>query len=86
MNPRKAEHNKSVDTWVSDPLARLLFVNGPPMPARDGSQPPIPFASLEEMRDVWLDVRERILASMGSSGQVPWAEREWGDGTRDTHP
>ncbi len=81
MSPRKAEHNKSVDTWVSDPLARLLFVNGPPMPARNGDQPPIPFSSLDEMREVWLEVRERILASMGSSGQVPWAEREWGDGT-----
>lgn len=81
MSPRKAEHNKSVTSWVNDPLARLLFVNGPPMPARSGEQPPIPFASLEEMRQVWLEVRDQVLASMGSSGQVPWAEREWGDGT-----
>ena len=73
MRPRKAEHNKSVD--------RLLFVNGPPMPARAGEQPPVPFASLDEMREVWLQVREQILASMGTSGQVPWAEREWGDGS-----
>ncbi len=81
MSPRKAEHNKSVDNWVSDPLARLLFVNGPPMPARTGEQPPIPFASLDEMREVWFTVRERILASIPAAAPVPWAEREWGDGT-----
>jgi hypothetical protein len=67
---------------VTDPMARLLFKAGPPMPAQQGHMPPFPFASLDEMHATWLEVRASLLpelrAELGDSGQEPWAEREWG--------
>jgi hypothetical protein len=81
MSPRKAEQRKTVGNWSGDPLARMLFVNGPPPQARDGGQPPIPFATLDEMRAAWIEVREQLLPVLTRDGKVPWAERQWGDGS-----
>jgi hypothetical protein len=69
--------------WVTDPMARLLFKAGPPLPAQQGHMPPFPFGSLDEMHATWLEVRASLLpefrAELAGSGQEPWAEREWGD-------
>jgi hypothetical protein len=70
--------------WVTDPMARLLFKGGPPLPAQQGHMPPFPFASLDEMHEAWLEVRDSLLPELrselaGSEMTEPWAEREWGD-------
>ncbi len=78
---RKRNAQTSSGRWVSDPMARLLFKSGPPLPAQQGHMPPFPFASLEEMHEAWLEIRDALLpelrAELRDSGE-PWAEREWG--------
>ena len=78
---RKRNAETSSSRWVNDPMARLLFKSGPPMPAQQGHMPPFPFASLDEMHEAWLQIRAALLpelrAELGDSGE-PWAEREWG--------
>jgi hypothetical protein len=65
--------------WVTDPMARLLFKSGPPLPAQQGGMPPFPFASLDEMHEAWLEVREALLPELRTElAGEPWAEREWG--------
>ncbi|MBV8950529.1 MAG: hypothetical protein JOZ99_06625 [Actinobacteria bacterium] len=79
---RKRNVQAGSGKWVTDPMARLLFKSGPPLPAQQGLMPPFPFASLDEMHDAWRDVRDALLpelrAELRDAGADPWAEREWG--------
>jgi hypothetical protein len=79
---RKRTSQAASGRWTTDPMVRLLFKVGPPMPAQQGHMPPFPFESLEEMHETWLQVRESLLpelrAELAETGSEPWAEREWG--------
>lgn len=80
---RKRETGDEAAGWVHDPMARLLFKAGPPMPAQQGLIPPFPFESLDAMRAAWLEVRSTLLPELHDelgAGVEPWAEREWGAG------
>ena len=74
--------NAAAGRWVSDPMVRLLFKSGPPLPAQQGHMPPFPFQSLDEMHAAWLEVRDTLLPELrdelAATGGEPWAEREWG--------
>ena len=80
---RKRETADEAAGWVRDPMARLLFKSGPPLPAQQGLMAPFPFESLDAMRAAWLEVRSTLLPEfqdeVGDDTQ-PWAEREWGAG------
>lgn len=79
---KQADHSEAGSgQWMHDPMARLLFKAGPPAPARSGRLPPIPFASLEEMRDAWRAACTELLPALRAElgGDEPWAEREWHD-------
>lgn len=88
MGPMAQLRKRNVQTgsnkWVNDPMARLLFKAGPPLPAQRGVMPPFPFASLDEMHEAWRELRDALLpelrAELAESGSEPWAEREWGAG------
>jgi hypothetical protein len=80
---RKRETSDEAAGWVHDPMARLLFRSGPPLPAQQGLMPPFPFESLDAMRAAWLEVRSTLLPEFqdeAGDGTQPWAEREWGAG------
>lgn len=84
IRKQPSRDNSKSSRWVSDPMARLLFRTGPPVPARRGQMPPFPFESLDQMREAWLEVRDALLpelrTDLAPTGGEPWAEREWGSG------
>ncbi len=79
---KRQSTNAAAGRWVSDPMVRLLFKAGPPLPAQQGHMAPFPFESLDEMHAAWLEVRDTLLPQLrdelGSTAGEPWAEREWG--------